>query len=66
MENEVNSLDVGSWTPLLGLRLSLKVPKKVLGKTFIKGAKPEGFNSQSYELVAFAENFLKAHVNVCI
>jgi hypothetical protein len=59
VENEVNSLDVGSWTPLLGLRLTLKFPEKVLGETFIKGAKPEGFDSQVYMLVT-SENFLKS------
>jgi hypothetical protein len=57
VENEVNSLDVGSWTPLLGLRLSMKVPKKVIGKIFIKGAKPDDSKSQSYVLVTFSENF---------
>jgi hypothetical protein len=48
VENEVNSLDVGSWTPLLGLRLSLKVPKIFIGKTLIKGAKPEDSNGNFF------------------
>jgi hypothetical protein len=59
VENEVNSLDVGSWTPLLGLRLSLKVPKKSYRQTFIKDAKPEDSTSQSYDLVTFSDSLLK-------
>jgi hypothetical protein len=42
------------WAAKNSLRGTLKVPKKVLGKTFIKGAKPDDSISQSYVLVTFS------------